>query len=534
MKHILTLLLAVIITVTFVACADESANESSAADAQSASVDSHDESSETSSEKSEENSSEESVDSSAEESEEPSHDESKETSHEESKETSREESAATSHEESKENSREESKETSREESKVTSHEESKVTSHEESKEPSEVSEEPSEVSAPAEKTAQPKIYGCTRIENGIFVILGTCEQGSEITVRGNNKTFKSKSDHGYFSVRVDLVATSVKLEVTAQTEGKDPSAALEYTARPKSVDSSQWRLIAGSNYQFHLEYTLNDYLRNNTYNQRMLDSLTDKLKRRADNLKEISPDSEIIYMLIPSPATTYPETMPDSYVPKSGPSRLEQVTDAIGKAGIKVIDLRKAFAAHKNDEYKLYWKTDSHWTDYGAYIAYKELFDYISKKHPECKPRDFDEFNWVEDDYLGGDMAMYLEYFGSNGYNESNTPMKEHNVLRVPKFDMPRSISSIERYVGGKRLTYNTMTVQHPNNISTNRSELPSALIMRDSYSTQLFDIVAERFNNTWYKGMWDYSFMNREIQQKQPDYIIYILVERNLDSVFS
>jgi len=401
-------------------------------------------------------------------------------------------------------------------------------------EASDISTEASEVSINENQTAQPKIYGCTRIENGIFVLLGTCEEGAEITVRGKDKTFTSKSDHGYFSVRVDLVTTSVKLEVTAKTEGKESSPVLEYNARPKSVDSSQWRLIAGSNYQFHLEYTLNDYLRNNTYPQTIMDSLTEKLKGRTDSLKEISPDSEMIYMLIPSPATTYPETMPDEYVPNDGPSRLEQVTEAITNAGIKVIDLREAFKAHKNDEYKLYWKTDSHWTDYGAYIAYKELFNYISEKHPECKPREFDEFDWVEDEYLGGDMSMYLEYFGSNGYNESNTPMKEHNVLRVPKFDMPSSISSIERYVGGKRLTYNTMTVQNPNNIKTDRSELPSALIMRDSYSTQLFDIVAERFDTTWYKAMWDYSFMNREIQQKQPDYIIYILVERNLDSVFS
>ncbi len=383
-------------------------------------------------------------------------------------------------------------------------------------------------------TAQPEIYGCTRIENGIFVLLGTCEEGSVITVRDKDKVYSSKSDHGYFSVRVDVVATSVKLEVTAQTDGKDPSEVLQYTARPKSVDSSQWHLIAGSNYQFHLEYTLNDYLRNNTYSQSMLNGLTDKLKNRVESLNSVSPDSEIIYMIVPSPASTYPETMPETYVPKDGPSRLEQVTKAIGDAGIKVIDLREAFAEHKNDEYKLYWKTDSHWTDYGAYIAYTELFNYISEKHPECKPREFDEFNWVEDEYLGGDMASYLEYFGSHGYNTSNTPMKEYNVLRVPNFDMPSSISSIERYVGGKRLTYNTATVQNAKSIDTKRSELPSAIIMRDSYSTQLFDIVAERFDKTWYKSMWDFSFINNEMKQKQPDYIIYIVVERNIDSLFN
>lgn len=385
-----------------------------------------------------------------------------------------------------------------------------------------------------ETTAVPEIYGCTRIENGIFVLLGTCEEGATVRAQLKDNVFESKSDHGYFSLRIDSRATSVKLTVSAQTDGKNPSEALEYDARPKKVSADQWQLIAGGNYQFHLQYTLDDYLRKNTYSASMLSRLTDKLAKRVENLQNVSPESEIIYMIVPSPASTYPETMPKSYTPNNGPSRLEQVTEAITNAGIKVIDLRDAFAEHKNDEYKLYWKTDSHWSEYGAYIAYKELFDYISVKHPESAPRDFDEFIWKEDFYYGGDMAHYLEYYGSNGYNDSNTPMREYNVLRVPGFEMPSAIASIDRYVSDMRLTYNTRTVQNARNIDTKRPELPSAIVMRDSYSTQMYDILAERFDKTWYKGMWDFGFSENEIKQKQPDYIIYIIVERNIDSLFN
>ena len=40
--------------------------------------------------------------------------------------------------------------------------------------------------------------------------------------------------------------------------------------------------------------------------------------------------------------------------------------------------------------------------------------------------------------------------------------------------------------------------------------------------------------STTWYnKSMWDYTFSNNEMKQKKPDYIIYILVERNIDSIF-
>ena len=99
---------------------------------------------------------------------------------------------------------------------------------------------------------------------------------------------------------------------------------------------------------------------------------------------------------------------------------------------------------------------------------------------------------------------------------------------------MPSQISSIQRYVGGKRLTYNTQTVQNENNINTGRSDLPSAIVMRDSYSTQIFDILAERFNKTWFHAMWDYTYSINEIQSRKPDYVIYVLVERNIDSIFN
>ena len=398
-----------------------------------------------------------------------------------------------------------------------------------------VSEEPSETDIVYdETTAQPEVIGCTRVENNIFVIIGTCEDGATVTAKVKDKTYSSQSDHGYFSVRIDSRATSVKLELTARTESKNASEALEYTARPKSVGADQWHIIAGGSYQFHLEYTLNDYLRSNSYSDIQLRALTKRLKTRAENLKNDLPDSEIIYMIVPSPATTYPETMPSDYVPQNRDSRLEQVTEAITNAGIKVIDLRPVFEEHKNDEYKLYWKTDSHWNDYGSFIAYTELFDYISEKHPECAPRSFDEFNWAEDYYLGGDIATYLEYYGIDGYAYNDTPMREYNVLRTPKFEMPEVISSVRRYVSDRRLTYDPSTVQNQRTIQTNRPGLPSAIVMRDSYSSQLYDILAERFDTTWYKSMWDFTFSNSEMKQKKPDYIIYILVERNIDSIFS
>lgn len=401
-----------------------------------------------------------------------------------------------------------------------------------------VSDEESSTPLYDETTAMPSVYGCTRIEGGIFVILGTCEQGAVITASTPSKTVVTQSDHGYFSARIDSRSTNVEVKLTAEAEGKNISEQLVYNAVPREVDSSQWKLIAGSNYQFHIELTLPDYLRNNLFSKSQIQSLTKKLADRRQRVAAASPDTEIIYLLIPSPASVYPETMPDKYVPKDNESRYNQVVNAVTDAGIKVIDLREVFASHKNDERKLYWKTDSHWTDYGAFIAYTELFNYISAKHPECAPRQEGDFNWNDSYYYGGDISHYLEYYNGkhvvDGVYPKEALMQEYNTYRTFNIDVPDSILNIQRYVGEKILTYNVATTQYSNTVSTNRTELPSALVFRDSYSTMMYDILAERFDTTYYNGMWDYTLDMNKIRANKPEYIIYIMVERNLGSVFS
>ena len=55
---------------------------------------------------------------------------------------------------------------------------------------------------------------------------------------------------------------------------------------------------------------------------------------------------------------------------------------------------------------------------------------------------------------------------------------------------------------------------------------------MRDSFGTQVYDILAERMNTTWYKSMWGYTYDISDITAKQPDYIIYIVAEWNMDYI--
>ena len=48
-----------------------------------------------------------------------------------------------------------------------------------------------------------------------------------------------------------------------------------------------------------------------------------------------------------------------------------------------------------------------------------------------------------------------------------------------------------------------------------------------------MYDILAERFDVTVYKSMWDYTITLSQVKSMQPDYIIYIVAERNAGELF-
>ena len=378
------------------------------------------------------------------------------------------------------------------------------------------------------------------MESNYFVILGTCEDGGRVVATSGGQTVSSRSDHGYFSIRLEKTSSSMPVKLTVQVDGKEDSEALSYTAVPKSVSAEQWELIAGADYQFHIQLTLNDFLRTNSYSDADLVAMRRRLESRLSTIQSLSPATEVLYVIVPSPATIYPESMPSDYKPSDRPSRLEQVMGVLRDVGIHTFDLTALFEEHKNDAYKLYWKTDSHWTDYGAFIAYEALFDYIAEAFPAAAPRGFSDFDWQEDYYYGGDISHYLEYYNvnnvQNGVYYGSTPlMKEYNVLRVPEFSVPSQIlRSVDRYKTDHILTYNVAKLQGSATISTNRPELPSAIVYRDSYSGQIYDILAERLDTTVYKSMWDFTLNLAQIKSMQPDYIIYLIAERNIGEVFS
>ena len=93
---------------------------------------------------------------------------------------------------------------------------------------------------------------------------------------------------------------------------------------------------------------------------------------------------------------------------------------------------------------------------------------------------------------------------------------------------------SQRRYVSDKKLTYTPDFAQNQFIINTNNESLPNCIVIRDSYGAQIMDIIPERMNKTVMRGMWDYTLRTQELNQYKPDYVIVVIVERNIDSILN
>ncbi len=360
-------------------------------------------------------------------------------------------------------------------------------------------------------------------EKPYFAMVGTCTEGAVVTGECNGETVSSQSYKGWFSLRLKCTGSSASVTLYETMDGNQLGGKTTISVRPKTPGPEMWPVITGGDFQFFFQKMIPDFKGTNVPAGNVFVGMENRIRSRLNQLHQYNENAEIIYLIVPSSMTVYPELVPETYGDPASKTRLTKAIQAINNAGAVAIDLHALFNEHKNDEMPLYYKLDSHWSDYGAYVAYQALFEHIAEQFPDAAPRAIDEFDWNPDYYESGDMSFYLAMSQQN--------VKEFSYYRTFDFDAPASITSIERYRSDTMLCYSN-AVTEQNTIRTNRENLPSCIVFRDSYSTQLYDILAERMNETNYMGMWGFAWSQSQINSIKPDYIIYVVAEWNLDSV--
>ena len=233
-----------------------------------------------------------------------------------------------------------------------------------------------------------KVVSCTFTEKPYFAVIGRCANGATVTGSANGETETCESKNGWFSLRLPCNDSTVSITLSQAVNGEQVGDEITYKSAPSTPYKGAWPLITGKNYQFFLQKMINDFNGSTVNNASVYTQLTDRIKGRLAQLRQYNPDAEIIYLIAPSVMSVYPELLPEEYKSTAASqTNLDLVVDAINASGATAIDLKAIFEEHKNDELPLYYSLDSHWADYGAYVAYDALFDHISKKFPDAAPR---------------------------------------------------------------------------------------------------------------------------------------------------
>ncbi len=217
------------------------------------------------------------------------------------------------------------------------------------------------------------------------------------------------------------------------------------------------------------------------------------------------------FIIVPNKSTIYSEFMPDFIHPVRNQSRLDQLLNYLKKnSDFQIIDVRKVLINAKKD-CEVYYKTDSHWNEYGAYIAYREIMKYIGKYFKNIKPMSISNFEIEIRNRFGGDLAITLS-LQDTIYRENFIEFRS----KIPLKARGKRLGNISKYVSQ---TCSECRV----------SGLPNAVIVHDSFIHELKPFISEHFSRILYVWDWGLNFYSDIIEKEKPKIVIEEMAERFL-----
>lgn len=145
--------------------------------------------------------------------------------------------------------------------------------------------------------------------------------------------------------------------------------------------------------QFAEETNLDDY-QNASIVPEQLESIHKKFN--ALNKRLTGRGITLVVVVAPNKATIYPDKVPDTIEKVREQSRLDILLELTKQSSTSyIIDVRPALIEAGKSQ-QLYYKTDTHWNAQGAYIAYREVMNAVSKTYPDLQPSQLNQFEWKE------------------------------------------------------------------------------------------------------------------------------------------
>lgn len=219
-----------------------------------------------------------------------------------------------------------------------------------------------------------------------------------------------------------------------------------------------------------------------------------------------------LFVIAPNKSTVYREFMPDSHNRVREKTGIDDLIDYLrANTRVAVVDVRPALQAAKTTE-RLYHRTDTHWNDYGAFIAYQEIMKQLVRWYPSLKMHTLDEFEVSRSVGAGADLAGLIG--GSDHLAEEYVKLRPRGKYSLPLAEINDEAKS-------------PVSVEHAGTAPLR------ALFFRDSFFSWVTPFLADHFAYSCY--YWKYWNSATPIEEMlavtRPNIVIEEIAERRLTS---
>jgi alginate O-acetyltransferase complex protein AlgJ len=219
-----------------------------------------------------------------------------------------------------------------------------------------------------------------------------------------------------------------------------------------------------------------------------------------------------VFTIAPDKHVVYPEEMPSSLARIRARSRTDQVYEALHGSGVASVDVRPALLDAKTDE-RIYQRTDTHWNDRGALLAYQQILDAVRAQVPSTPAA------WTCAEFTA--ETRDVEALDLAGMMGLKRVLREQDLVLVPT--RPRLARVVEPAGAKPTAEEGRLVTEIPG------SRLPRALIFRDSFASRLVPFLSEHFSRAVY--LWQNDFDANAVIKERPDVVIQEIVGRHLYS---
>ena len=216
-----------------------------------------------------------------------------------------------------------------------------------------------------------------------------------------------------------------------------------------------------------------------------------------------------VFTIPPDKHVIYPEQLPASVRGTGHVSRADQVYASLRGEDF-VVNARPALDEAAGRE-RIFYRTDTHWNERGAFVAYQAIIEAVRRQAPEVPPaRPRSDFKETVKIAEGGDLA------GMIGLRRS---LREERLMLDPL--QPRRARVIEPAGAEPDAEVGRLVTEIPG------STLPRAVVFRDSFTVALVPFLSEHFSRVVY--LWQNDFDAKAVLTEHPDVVIQEIVGRHL-----